>query len=113
MAAFNVTKLLDLGYDETDFRDPMEGRWRAEAVTPAKFTPAAITAKVQFMAGLEPYNNVEEVFDVLDDYWATHKKRSVGPVKEKKRAALSPAAAGADAPVKRRMRIEGGKIKML
>jgi len=95
MAAFNVTKLVDLGYDETDFRDPMENRWRAEAVTPAKFTPAAITEKVQFMAGLEPYNNVDEVMDVLDDYWATHKKRDVGTKGVKTR----------------RMRIEGGKMR--
>jgi bilirubin oxidase len=78
MAAFNVTKLLDLGYNET-FRDHMESRWRAEPVTAAKFTPAAITEKVQFMASLQPYNNVAEVLDVLDDYWATHKKREEAP----------------------------------
>ena len=97
MAAFNVTKLLDLGYAETDFRDPMEGRWRAEPVTAAKFTPAAITEKVQFMANLQPYNNVEEVLEELDDYWATHKKRSVDPPKVKTR----------------KMRIEGNRMKML
>lgn len=100
MAAFNVTKLLDLGYAETDFRDPMEGRWRAEAVTPAKFTPAAITEKVQFMANLQPYNNVDEVKQELDDYWATHKKRSVGPAK-------------ADKVKTRRMRIEGNRVKVM
>lgn len=72
MAAFNVTALADLGYNETAFIDPMEGRWRAEAVTPAKFTPSAITEKVQFMASLQPYNNVEEVYDVLEEYWNTH-----------------------------------------
>lgn len=75
MAAFDVTALPDLGYSETSFHDPMETRWRAEAVTAAKFTPTAITEKVQFMASLEPYNNVEEVFDVLEDYWDTHSKR--------------------------------------
>ena len=100
MAAFNVTKLLDLGYAETDFRDPMEGRWRAEAVTPAKFTPTAITEKVQFMASLQPYNNVDEVMQELDDYWATHKKRSAGP-------------AQADKVKTRRMRIEGNRVKMV
>jgi FtsP/CotA-like multicopper oxidase with cupredoxin domain len=72
MAAFNVTALLDLGYSETAFRDPMEARWRAEPVAAAKFTPAAITEKVQFMASLEPYSNVEEVYDVLEEYWDTH-----------------------------------------
>ncbi|KAK1757942.1 bilirubin oxidase [Echria macrotheca] len=98
MAAFNVTKLLDLGYNETDFRDPMESRWRAEPVTAAKFTHAAITEQVQFMASLQPYNNVAEVQDVLDDYWATHKKREEAP----------------QPPVKhRRMRIEGGSLRML
>ncbi|KAK3311811.1 Cupredoxin [Apodospora peruviana] len=102
MAAFNVTALLDLGYNETAFRDPMEGRWRAEPVTAAKFTPTAITQKVQFMASLEPYNNVEEVFDVLDEYWATHKKRAA--------SAPSPIAGGVKT---RRMRIEGSKLKML
>lgn len=107
MAAFNVTKLLDLGYNETDFRDPMEGRWRAEPVTSAKMTTAAITEKVEFMASLQPYNNVDEVMDELDLYWASHKKRSApAPVP-------APAAAGPEAPVKRRMRIEGSRIKML
>ncbi|KXX73319.1 Bilirubin oxidase [Madurella mycetomatis] len=72
MAAFNVTALADLGYNEIAFIDPMESRWRAEAVTAAKFTPEAITQKVQFMASLEPYNNVEEVYDVLEDYWENH-----------------------------------------
>ncbi|CAP65628.1 uncharacterized protein PODANS_6_11170 [Podospora anserina S mat+] len=95
MAAFNVTALTDLGYNETAFRDPMEARWRAEPVTAAKFTTAAITEKIQFMAGLQPYNNVEEVLEVLDEYWATHSKRD----------AQDPA------PKTRRMRIEGGKVK--
>ncbi|KAK3372720.1 Cupredoxin [Podospora didyma] len=106
MAAFNVTALLDLGYPETSFRDPMEARWRAEAVTPAKFTPAAITTKVQFMASLEPYNNVEEVFEVLDEYWDTHT-----PPKNKKRATSPPTAP--EGKVHRRMRIEGNKITQL
>lgn len=78
MAAFDVTALPDLGYTETSFHDPMEARWRAEAVTAAKFTPTAITAKIQFMANLEPYNNVDEVFEVLEDYWDTHTKRDEG-----------------------------------
>lgn len=95
MAAFNVTALTDLGYNETAFRDPMEARWRAETVTAAKFTTAAITEKIQFMAELQPYNNVEEVLEVLDEYWATHSKRD----------AQDPA------PKTRRMRIEGGKVK--
>ncbi|KAK3988407.1 Cupredoxin [Cladorrhinum sp. PSN332] len=93
MAAFNVTALPDLGYPETAFRDPMEDRWRAEAVTPAKFTNAAITEKVQFMAGLQPYNNVEDVMEALDEYWAVHKKRSAE-----------------EEPKFRRMKVDGGKL---
>jgi len=105
MAAFNVTALTDFGYPETAFRDPMEGRWRAEPVTPAKMTNAAIIEKVEFMASLEPYHNVEEVMEELDEYWATHKKRSIeGP---------APAPAGSETPVRRRMRIEGSKAKMV
>ncbi len=75
MAAFNVTALQDLGYDETPFRDPMETRWRAEAVSAAKFTTAAITEKVQLMASLQPYNNVDEVSEKLEEYWSTHSKK--------------------------------------
>ena len=81
MAAFNVTALADLGYDETAFRDPMEGRWRAESADASKFTPAAITTKVQFMAGLQPYKNVGDVFDRLDQYWASHRKRDDSGIK--------------------------------
>ncbi|KAK4169625.1 Cupredoxin [Cladorrhinum sp. PSN259] len=92
MAAFNVTALPDLGYPETAFRDPMEGRWRAEAVTPAKFTPTAITEKVQFMAGTQPYNNVEGVLDALDAYWAVHKRSTE------------------EEPKVRRMKVNGDKI---
>jgi bilirubin oxidase len=93
MAAFNVTALDDFGYPETAFIDPMENRWRAEAVAPSKFTPTAITEKVQFMASLEPYNNVDDIMEELDDYWASHKKRA------------------APEPKTRRMRIEGSKIR--
>lgn len=97
MAAFNVTALPDLGYPETAFRDPMEGRWRAEAATPAKFTATAITEKVQFMASLQPYNNVEDVLDALDAYWATHSKRGVREEDEAE-------------PKVRRMKVGGGKM---
>ena len=98
MAAFNVTALPDLGYPETAFRDPMEKRWRAETVTAAKFTPAAVTEKVQFMASLQPYNNVDEVEEALDEYWATHKKRR----------AIEPAGSGVK--VRRVGRKEAGDV---
>ncbi|KAK3367420.1 Cupredoxin [Lasiosphaeria ovina] len=108
MAAFNVTALLDLGYTETAFRDPMEARWRAEAVTAAKFTSAAITEKVQFMASLQPYNNVDEVFTKLDEYWDTH--TSAPPVKKRAAAGPAPAPRAAAGVKTRRMRIDGDKI---
>ncbi|KAK0612632.1 Cupredoxin [Bombardia bombarda] len=111
MAAFNVTALLDLGYNETSFRDPMEDRWRAEAVAPAKFTPAAITQKVQFMASLQPYNNVAEVEEKLAEYWETHTPPPPSPVDNVKRGAA--AVAGPERRVTRKMRVEGSKIKML
>ncbi|KAL2121670.1 hypothetical protein VTJ04DRAFT_2125 [Mycothermus thermophilus] len=75
MAAFNVTALLDLGYIENDFRDPMDSTWRAEAVDPSKFTTTAITNKVQAMANLRPYSDVEDIYEALEDYWANHRKR--------------------------------------
>lgn len=70
MAAFAVTALADSGYDETSFADPMEARWRTVPVKAADFAREAITKKVQFMASLRPYNNVDEVSRQLDKYWA-------------------------------------------
>lgn len=72
MAAFNVTQLADLGYNETSFADPMEARWRAQPATADRYTSDAVTTKVQFMAGLQPYNNVDIVEQKLDEYWKTH-----------------------------------------
>ncbi|KAF9881525.1 bilirubin oxidase [Colletotrichum karsti] len=70
MAAFDVTNLKDLGYNETAFNDPMEGRWRAVPVNKADFTKEAITKKITFMASLQPYNNLDVVTQKLDQYWA-------------------------------------------
>ena len=84
MAAFNVTALLDLGYSETAFRDPMETRWRAEPVSPVKSLPHSIVKKVQFMAGLQPYNNLDEVYTKLGKYWDDHKKVTVGEMQQGK-----------------------------
>jgi bilirubin oxidase len=69
MAAFNVTALSDLGYDEVSFHDPMEARWRAKDAVPADFTSDAITKKIQDMALLQPYNNHAIVDQKLDAYW--------------------------------------------
>ncbi|WYZ37025.1 hypothetical protein EsH8_II_000531 [Colletotrichum jinshuiense] len=71
MAAFNVSILEDLGYEETQFADPMEGEWRAKKEDPAAYTYAAIKSRIEFMAKFQPYNNVKEVESRLDAYWAT------------------------------------------
>lgn len=80
MAAFNVTALSDLGYDEkTSFIDPMEQRYRAKSFTEADltartgdFSDASIQAKVGFFNGLDAYRNVLAVESRLEAYWATH-----------------------------------------
>ncbi|KAK1980545.1 bilirubin oxidase [Colletotrichum cereale] len=71
MAAFNVTVLTDLGYDETQFADPMETEWRAKKENSAAYDYNAIKSRIEFMAKFQPYNNVEEVESRLDAYWAT------------------------------------------
>ncbi len=76
MAAFDVTALLNLGYEETAFHNPMEAQWCAEAVAAAKVTPTAITEKVQFMASLEPYNTPS----------STTTRKMTGPPTRKPRA---------------------------
>jgi bilirubin oxidase len=79
MAAFNVTALKDLGYDEkTHFIDPMEPQYRAKPFNDADFvnrngdfSSDAIEAKVKFFQGLEAYKNVNVVETKLEEYWAT------------------------------------------
>ncbi|RXK34303.1 hypothetical protein BBD39_05580 [Arsenophonus endosymbiont of Bemisia tabaci Asia II 3] len=79
MAAFNVTALADLGYDEkTRFIDPMEPRYRAKSFPDADlrartndFSDASIQAKVEFFQSLEAYKNVDAVESRLSAYWAT------------------------------------------
>ncbi|KAF3014769.1 hypothetical protein E8E14_010640 [Neopestalotiopsis sp. 37M] len=72
MDAFNVTQITDLGYNETEFNDPMEARWRGKPVDSADFTPEAITDTVQYMASLKPYSDWQEVEEKLKEYWAAH-----------------------------------------
>lgn len=70
LAAFNVTKLVDLGYNETEFLDPMEERWRAVDNTPDLFTTEAIIEKINFIASLGPYNDIIGAETALAEYWA-------------------------------------------
>lgn len=72
MAAFNVSILPDLGYEETHMLDPMSTVYRAEAQSPVAFQEDSITEKIEKFARLQPYNNVLEAEKKLDEYWATH-----------------------------------------
>ena len=79
MAAFNVTALTDLGYDEkTSFIDPMEPRYRNKFFSDSDlrsrsgdFSDSAIQAKVQFFNDLEAYRNKAGVESALEQYWST------------------------------------------
>ncbi|KAL8297813.1 hypothetical protein RB597_007151 [Gaeumannomyces tritici] len=79
MAAFNVTALEGLGYNETSFADPMEKRWRAVPETPELFSLDAITKRVAFMAGEQPYNNEDEAEKRVKAYWATKTAAAASP----------------------------------
>lgn len=75
MAAFNVTVLPDLGYNETSFIDPMEERWRAVPYEltdlrrrTGPFSEAAIVEKVQFMASTDPYSRGAEITEALIEF---------------------------------------------
>lgn len=91
MAAFNVTRLQDFGYDEaTDFGDPEDQRWAARSYVhqdfvnrAGPFTQQAITARVQEIAREQPYSELAEVEAALEEAWAdgSAQKRSVdGPI---------------------------------
>ncbi|KAI8635383.1 Cupredoxin [Xylariaceae sp. FL1651] len=77
MAAFNVTKLENFGYNETtDFGDPEDDRWDAEPYILADFraqtgifAPDAVTAKVQMLALQQPYSELDAVNAALDAFW--------------------------------------------
>jgi len=79
MAAFNVTALTDLGYDEkTSFIDPMEPRYRNKFFSDSDFksrsgdfSEDAIASKVKFFNDLEAYRNKDGVEKALEQYWNT------------------------------------------
>lgn len=71
MAAFNVSMLDGLGYDETHYLDPMETRWRAKPLAGNDMSDDAARARVKWMAEMQPYNHVDEVDGWLESYWAT------------------------------------------
>ncbi|THW20512.1 oxidase cueO precursor [Aureobasidium pullulans] len=80
MAAFNVTVLADLGYnDTTRFLDPMEPRYRAVDYLASDFTShtgvfsdSAIDQKLDFFANLDAYAHEADADAALVSYWKTH-----------------------------------------
>ncbi|CAD0012983.1 unnamed protein product, partial [Aureobasidium pullulans] len=80
MAAFNVTVLADLGYnDTTRFLDPMEPKYRAVDYPASDFTShtgvfsdSAIDQKLDFFANLDAYAHEADADAALVSYWKTH-----------------------------------------
>jgi bilirubin oxidase len=102
MAAFNVTALPDLGYDEkTSFIDPMEPRYRPKSFADSDFTgrsndfsDAAIQAKVAFFNGLDAYSNVAAVESRLSAYWQTATTGSGNSLGSSTSGSVSPTVSG-------------------
>lgn len=99
MAAFNVTRLQDFGYDEvTDFGDPEDARWSARPYIhkdfedrTGPFTQQAITARVQEIAREQPYSELSEVEAALEEAWAdgsAQKRSRTGPIPRYRRFRL-------------------------
>lgn len=92
MAAFNVTALTDLGYDEkTSFIDPMEPRYRNKVFMDSDFksrsgdfSESAIAAKVKFFNDLEAYRNKDGVEKALEQYWNTKVSSTVSATTKSK-----------------------------
>jgi bilirubin oxidase len=88
MAAFNVTQLQELGYNETsDFSDPMDPRWRARPFTQSDwtsmsgpFTSSTVSSRVQEIARQQPYSEQPQVEAALAAAWAdgSAQKRDLG-----------------------------------
>ncbi|KAF2645789.1 phenol oxidase A [Massarina eburnea CBS 473.64] len=78
MAAFNVTQLQQLGYNETtDFSDPEDPRWSAKPfiqdnlrARSGPFTAKSINDRIQEIAREQPYSELAEVEAALEAAWA-------------------------------------------
>ena len=83
MAAFDVTKLQNFGYNETtDFHDPEDARWSAKPFTAADLTARSgifseekIRARVNELALEQPYSELAQVTASLEEYYKANKKR--------------------------------------
>jgi bilirubin oxidase len=90
MAAFDVTKLDNFGYNETtDFHDPEDIRWSARPFDSAEFSAKtgifseeSIREKVNTLALEQPYSELKEVTAALDTYYKTNAKREADCVGE-------------------------------
>lgn len=75
LAAFNVSgfaELVELGYNDTIFLNPLEPMFAPEANTPEKFTEAAILDKINFLANMRPYADIGEREEDLAAYYAAN-----------------------------------------
>lgn len=85
MAAFNVTALPDFGYPETTkYIDPMEARWRAKDFTADElsgrsgvFSDASIQEAVEYSALANPYADVANITEALNQYYTSASNKLV------------------------------------
>lgn len=70
LAAFNISVLEALGYNDSIFIDPREEIFAPEAATADKFTEGAILDKINFLANLRPYADIAEREEELEEYYA-------------------------------------------
>ena len=77
MAAFNISEIQALGYDQADlaFTDPLDAHWRARPYAGTHI--ASVQSKVlPKFAATRAYANVTGIQSTLDHYWSTHSEDS-------------------------------------
>lgn len=70
LAAFNITLIEQLGYNDSIFLDPRQDIFSAEANTPEKLTDDAIVEKIDFLASLQPYADIAGREAALAEFYA-------------------------------------------
>lgn len=70
LAAFNVTMIQQLGYNDSIFLDPRQDIFSAEANTPEKLTDDAIVEKIDFLASFQPYADIAGREEALAEFYA-------------------------------------------
>jgi hypothetical protein len=89
MAAFNVSTITDLGYNETNYDDPMDQTWRPKQEDASAYEYDAVKERMDFMCSYQPYDHANEVDGWLSSYWAT-KTRSNGGRRSRRPPAAMP-----------------------